>query len=389
MIDIHPTNPSMNSIGKSFPTVVINGLMYTIMKSSDVIETKSKTGVKSWRGYVVRSPMGEYSLTSSWFNENAKTGKRSVEQFATPYPVTQKNVGRANQTDVITQAYLEFESMVKKELDKRNSVRPLPMLAEKFSERAKYIQYPAAVQPKFDGMRMLYNGETGWSRGNKELIKEVIEHLHFDTQELIIDGELILPDNPTVNVTSSATKKFQKGVSDQLVYRVYDIVSDDLYLQRYEKLERLVASCNNPHIILAETHIVSSSVEVDHWHMDFCNRGFEGTIIRNLTGKYEIAQRSNDLQKSKDFETAEFRIIDIIEAGGGSSEGVGKFICEAKNGNQFESTATGPLEIRKEYLTNKNNYIGKYAVVKFRELSGATQVPFHSNVLDVREKGDF
>lgn len=395
MIDIHPTNPSMNSIGEGFPTVVINGLMYTIMKSSDAIETKSKTGVKSWKGYVVRSPMGEYSLTSSWFNENTKTGKKSVEQFATPYPVSQKNVGRANQTDVITQASLEFESMVKKELDKRNSVRPLPMLAQKFSERAKYIQYPAAVQPKLNGMRMLFDGETGWSRGGKDIIPECIAHLTPNVAEVIgkaiLDGELILPDNVLLQETMKATKKYRAGVSDKLIYCVYDVIDVSgtvSFDDRTEIVKSFVERINNPQIIFVETRIVNNAEEVKLAHKDFTTQRYEGTMIRNLASVYDVNQRSNGLQKFKDFIDDEFKIIDVID-GDGSFKGCAIFVCETHNGKvQFNCTPEGSTSARKALFESRETLIGKYLNIRFQELS-EDLVPLFPVGVVVREKGDF
>jgi len=394
MIDVHPTNPSMNSIGEAFPTVVINGLMYTIMKSSDVIETKSKTGVKSWRGYVVRSPMGEYSLTSSWFNENAKTGKKSVEQFATPYPVTEKNVGRANQTDVLTQAFLEFESMVKKELDKRNSVRPLPMLAQKFSERAKYIQFPAAVQPKLNGMRMLFDGETGWSRGGKDIIPECIAHLTQNVQDVvggaILDGELILPGNVLLQETMKAAKKYRAGVSDKLLYCVYDIIDASGVVPfdfRSETLKQFVGMINNPQIVFVETRIVNSIDEVKAAHKEFTAQGYEGTMIRNLASTYDINQRSNGLQKYKDFVDDEFTIVDVID-GDGSFKGCAIFVCETHNGqHQFNCTPEGTTKARKALFESRESLIGKKLTIRYQELS-EDLVPLFPVGVTVREDGE-
>ena len=45
-----------------------------------------------------------------------------------------------------------------------------------------------------------------------------------------------------------------------------------------------------------------------------------------------INKRSNDIQKHKDFIDGEFEIVDVIPAGGGSSEDVGKFVCVTEAG---------------------------------------------------------
>ena len=392
MLNLHPTNPTMDANGNRYQTVVIDGLMFTILKSSEPIEAKSKTGAKTWVGHIVRSPIGDYYLTSSWYNVNTKTGKQSVTQWATPYKVEPKNVGRSNETTADVQAVLEFDSMVKKELDKRASERPLPMLAQSYSKRKSKIVFPAYVQPKYDGMRMLYDGKVAWSRGSKEILSDVIQHLHFDTHGHIIDGELILPHNPKVNEVMKAAKKYRRGISDQLVYRVYDIVDTSGNLSfddRLNLLSDLVNRCRNKNIILSDTQRVDNEDEINIWHSYFTEQGFEGTMIRNIAGKYSVNARSDDLQKHKDFIDAEFEIVDVIPSGGGTAAEVGKFVCKTVSGELFESTATGTYEERREYLVNKSNYIGKFAKVKYRELSGANSVPFHSNVLEIREEGDF
>jgi ATP-dependent DNA ligase len=124
--------------------------------------------------------------------------------------------------------------------------------------------------------------------------------------------------------------------------------------------------------------------DVHTGHEYFVSKGYEGTIIRNWDGRYTINKRSNDLQKYKDFVDGEFKIVNVIPSGGGSAAKVGKFVCVTDDGEEFESTAMGTVKEREEFLTNKAKYIGKYAKVKYREMSGKNNVPFHSNVLEIR-----
>jgi DNA ligase-1 len=367
--------------------IVIDSRVFEIVHSSDVIDAPSKTGTKFWQGHVVKDGAGVfYTTTASWKTTNSGLSKIV---WAIPYKGEPKNVGRANETTNMDQAFLEFESMVKKEIDKRQSTKPLPMLAQPYGDRKKYIKFPCAIQPKYDGMRMLYDGTTAWSRGNKEIIPEVVQHLHFDTKGHIIDGELILPDNPKVNEVMKAAKKYRPGVSDKLIYRVYDIVDETMTFQeRFFRLTEIVNGLQtngNANIVLSNTVTVGGEELIEYWHSEFVKEGYEGSIIRNLDGRYTINKRSNDLQKHKDFVDGEYEIVDIVPAGGGSSSEVGKFVCRTENGDLFESTATGTEAERREYLSNKLSYIGKFAKVKYRELSGATNVPFHSNVLEIRE----
>lgn len=374
----------------------INGSVYTIEQSSAIIEAPSSNGGKKyWQGHVLSRHMLKMSEPSGTAYFTASSAWRSTQDglskvvWSEPYYAESTNVGRVNERSNKEQAYFEFDSMVQKQKDKRNAEKPLPMLAHPFNKREKDIKYPCAVQPKFDGMRVLYDGQEAWSRGNKPIIPEVFAHLHFNTKGYIVDGELILPENVKVNKTMEAAKKFRKGLSDTLLYRVYDIVEPDMkFDDRFKLLKDIVENANAnglTNVILAETRVCRDKEEVLKWHEHFTTRGYEGTIIRNLNGLYAVNKRSADLQKHKDFVDAEFLIVDVVPAGGGSSAEVGKFVCVTENGDEFESTATGDENTRREYLTNKQKYIGKYAVVKFREYSGANNVPFHSNVLEIRE----
>lgn len=376
--------------------VEIDGTEYDILKSTDVISNEGRLGTKHWQGHVLRGKDGRFhTATSSW--RDLQGGGTSKVVWSKPYYATPTNVGRANEKNNEEQAYFDLQSMLNKQTDKRLAERPLPMLAQTYHDplnpkkgRKKHIKFPALCQPKYDGMRVLYNGEAAWSRGNKEVIPEVFAHLEFDTQGETIDGELVLPDNPKVNETMKAAKKYRPGVSDKLVYRVYDIVDPTTpFGDRFERLRKIVEMAGNVQVILAHTEVVHSEADIMRFHENVTAQGFEGTIIRNMDAVYEIDKRSNNLQKYKDFVDAEFEIVDIVEAGGGSSEGVGKFICRTEDGDLFESTATGTLEERREFLTNKQNYIGRFAKVKYREMSGKNNVPFHSNVLEIRDRGDF
>lgn len=365
-------------------SIEINGKIYSLVQSSDVIEADGRTGKKYWQGHVVKDDTETfYTCTSSW--KATKNGISKV-MWSTPYFADPKNIGKANETSNESQAFFEFHSMVKKEKDKRESEKPLPMLAQSYEDRKHKIIFPCAVQPKYDGMRMISDGKIGWSRGNKETIPEVVQHIFpLDINDLLLDGELVLPWFPKVNVTMSAAKKYKPGFSDKLVYFVYDIIDETTPFNiRLNVLTDLVNRISHPNLLLAETHICYNEDEIMKHHENFVSRGYEGTMVRNLLGMYEINKRSNDLQKYKDFIDGEFEIVDIVPAGGGSSENVGKFVCRTEKGDIFESTATGSEEERREFLNNKDNYIGKFAKVKYRELT-EFGVPFHSNVLEIRD----
>ena len=99
----------------------------------------------------------------------------------------------------------------------------------------------------------------------------------------------------------------------------------------------------------------------------FVSQGHEGIMIRDSMSTYEIGKRSNYLLKYKAFQTEEYPIVDVKE-GTGREKGTAIWIC--KTGEQhFSVKPEGTLEKRREYLTEKEKYIGKQLTVRFQNLT--------------------
>lgn len=367
-----------------------------IIHSSPILASKTRVGKdKYWQAHVVTDGKAWYTQTSYW--QVNKAGEKSVTQWSDPYEATPKNVGKANETSAEEQARSEFDSMVTKQRDKgytepgtKTTIRPLPMLAQKFSERGTKMQWPVFVQPKYNGQRMLFDGKDGWSRGGKDIIPECIAHIAdaFPPLNDIIDGELILPGNVLLQETMKATKKYVPGVSEKLVYRVYDVVLPDMpFSQRFEVLKAYVANRNTYDIEIAPTYLAHDAAEVMAYHKQFIAEGYEGTMVRDDSEGYTIGQRSNQLQKYKDFVDAEFRIVDVIE-GAGRFTGAAIFVCDSGFGNTFNCTPEGSMDHRRELFANRDKHIGKFLTVRYQEFS-KDKVPLFPVGVDIRDKGDF
>lgn len=356
-------------------------------------QATARTGdPKFWKMQILQDGNRVFHRTVSW--RQTVTGKLSKELLSEPYEVDAKNVGRANETSPKEQAFLEVDSVVKKQQDKgyraageKVATRPLPMLAQKFSERGHKIQWPAYTQPKYNGMRMLMQGTTAWSRGGKDMIPDVIRHLQFDTQGHIIDGELMLPNNQLLQETMKAAKKYRPGMSDKLLYIVYDIVdSTKTFSERYALLKQLVK--NTPsQIRLSPVTMVEDIGDVSSCHRRNVADGFEGTMIRDDSEGYAIGQRANQLQKLKDFQDAEFKIVGVNE-GGGSFVGCAIFKCVTPDGVEFDCTPEGTMVHRAALYTKRNQWIGQWLTVRFQELS-RDGVPLFPVGVEVRDSKEF
>ena len=363
------------------------------VKSSEWLISENKNGgEKFWRLHVVRDG-DEYYTQTEWY-QISKTGRETKRQFSDPYFAAPTNVGRANERNSREQADFEFDAIIKKQRDKgfrakgeRKNVRPMPMLAHKFADHKGKMDFPVYVQPKLNGMRMLFDGENGWSRGNKEVIPEVIEHLKFDTMGYVLDGELMLPDNVLLQESMKAIKKYRPDLSPKLLYHVYDIVEPDLpYGARKEILDSLLQNVPE-NVVRVKTVKVDDESQVMHLHNLFVHDGFEGTMVRDPGMNYEINKRSYSLLKLKDFIDAEYRIVGVID-GAGSDTGLAIFELETDSGERFNCRPEGSQENRAHLFENRRELVGKYLTVRYFELS-KDGIPIFPVGVSIREWGEF
>lgn len=361
-----------------------------VIKKSPVLRSVTRTGKPKFWQAMAFSEKGHFFIKKTWWQEGSKV------QESTPVEVFGKNIGRMNETDPSDQALLELVSRVKKQRDKGYSedgssdhIPTKPMLAHKYKDKKDKIVYPCFVQPKLDGFRMLKeaDGSEAWTRGGKAHTQECVKHLMWDTGRFMVDGELILPHMPPLQETSSAAKKFRPGVSDTLMYYIYDVVEPDLsFAERLVALQtlKLMAPKN---VVLVTTIKVKNEDELMAAHAKFVSEGYEGTIIRFGEEGYNIGHRSNSLIKLKDFFDSEYEVIGVSD-GKGSFKGKAIFECVAENGETFEATPEGSMEHRAKLYRTRKQHIGKWLTVRYPALS-KRGVPVHAVGVDFREDGEF
>jgi DNA ligase-1 len=363
-----------------------------IIKSSDLLMSENKNGGdKFWRLHILADGDNYYTQTE-WY-QISKTGRETKKQTSEPYFATPTNVGRANERNSEAQAYFEFDAIISKQRDKgfrvkgeRKDVHPMPMLAHKFTDHKGKVEFPVYVQPKLNGMRMLFDGENGWSRGNKEVIPEVIEHLKFDTGGYILDGELMLPNNQLLQESMKAIKKYRSDLSPQLIYHVYDIVDDTLSYEERAKIIWQLWVKFPPNVKVVAAIKAKDESEIMKWHTYYTKDGYEGTMIRNPKMTYEIGKRSYSLLKLKDFVDEEFKIVGFKQ-GNGSFEKSVIFVCEA-NGDTFTVVPEGSMEYKRELWNDRDKYLNEWLTVRYFEKS-KDGIPIFPVGVSIRFNGEF
>lgn len=377
--------------------------------STPVLISEASNGKATyWQGHIAHEGDKYFTYTSFW--QDLADGGTSKVQESVPTEMVAKNVGRANELSLKDQAYFEMNSLVKKKKDKGNyelgakkNEKARAMLALTHGKVAHRITFPCTEQPKFNGNRAMSDGNTMWSRMRIDFIPEVIAHLVGDadtvatpvprtgqiTMEMLLamddnvqsvvgklntlgytcDGELLMPHigkrETALQATNSAIKKFNPLTSPKLLYRIYDVVVDKPYPERYEICKQIVAASNNPQILLAPVRIVNDEEDIFTYHADNIANGWEGTILRLHEGGYKEGQRVVQLIKLKDFFEEEYQVIGVKENDRGKYKGTAKLVCVTDKGEEFSVLPMGTIAQKKHIFEHPETVLGTWWVVRF------------------------
>lgn len=274
-----------------------------------------------------------------------------------------------------------------------NKVRPgtIPifkcMLAQGYDpERIK--SWPVAVQPKLDGVRCVahwtYDSIKFFSRTGKELggcqfIEEDLKKLlgvgvnlnHPFFPPMIFDGELMSGEfNKTVGDVHREDfdgKSMVFYVFDMLTMEEFEGKGTTSYLQRNERLTTLlkdsrVQHVHRPIVLLAQDH-----KQVLEHYRKFREMGFEGAIVKLLTGDY-VPKRSYNWMKMKDVRTADV-IVKGMEKGTGKYENsLGALVVDF-HGREVR-VGSGLTDVDREtFWKNPDSIMGYLVEVEYHEVT--------------------
>jgi len=309
------------------------------------------------------------------------------------YRARPTNVGRSNKRTAAEQAAFEARAACEHKLARKYSLTQqgaqeqldyLPMLAKSFVEGN--LGFPAAIQPKLDGFRCLARWEDGQvlltSRQGKEFelphIAEALEPVLGRT-DVILDGELYIHGEPLQRIASLIRR--HQDETERIKYFPYDIVNGDEFQVRWDALEAVLSPLDDPAVEMCPTYLVESEDQAREWQGVFLSEGFEGAVLRSLTGIYRQGHRSGSLLKMKQFIDEEFLITGVKEG----KNKMAVLTCHAPGG-EFGVTF-GSHEERREQLRRPELFIGRKLTVRF---SGWTRdkKPFHPTGVVIREDWD-
>lgn len=339
-----------------------------------------------------------------------------------------KNLGRSNATTPEQQAQLEAAAQHEKKrkagyvadlataqaggTDDIIEGGVLPMLAKVYEDRADKVTFPVAVQPKLDGHRCIAVIEASgafepspsrlsyqvdvsvslWSRTRKAIksMPHIVAELRAVFAERLRTGEI--SDGTYVTdgelYSHSHRDRFEQLTSlirpdeprpghEVVEYHVYDIVSQQPFLERFRTLEHTFDTTK--HIRLVETHIAGNVDQLMSHYDYFRKAGYEGAMARQLHLPYEH-KHSDQLLKLKDFVDSEFKIVGVEEGRGKLRGHVGAFICEVPVGDTMTTCAVklaGDTSVLAQAWQQPDRWIGKMLTVKYqgRTATGSLRFP--------------
>ena len=283
---------------------------------------------------------------------------------------------RTNVKTGYEKALKRAQTMWNNEHTKCNQV--LPMLANKWDDRKKYISEPFYVQPKLDGVRLLVSKDGGISRTGKIIPGTEVLGKGLGPGQYV-DGEAYDPNLTFEDLTSTF-----KTDPLKLKFYVFDFFDlKKLGMTFEQRWEYVKDSIYNPHYEYVDTFSVKKHKDMEGYHKMFIQQGYEGTMIRDRFSVYEVGQRSNYLLKYKDFQTEEYEITGAKTGHGRDADAV-VWVCKTENGNQFTVRPEGTIVQREEHYKNYKKYIGKMLTVRFQNLTalGVPRFPVGVTIRD-------
>lgn len=393
--------------------LVLTVLIHVVIKMQTLVtkDTKDKLRfVKIWCDY------GEDKCVIHRITSQLN-GKETIQ----PEIVITK--GKAGRT-VLEQAKLEYDSRMKKYLDKGYKEIPesvtdieeikkivgsektgqggilKPMLAKPAdSVASKIFDKDYYASRKINGVRALIyfkDGEIHTASRGSITYDSVIPHIIKNPKLIeffnnhpnaVLDGE-IYRHGWTLNVISGKCRASES--EPELQFYWYDIV--DLTKSFSERLNTMFQWSNALGGLLFEPQRVFKDGElaiqfvpqdsVSGWfkmkklHDKFIQEGWEGLVIRRKDSYYKPGGRSSDMIKIKEYFDDTFKVVGY-ELGLRGSEDM-TFICLTKDGQKFKASPFGDRQTKEEYIQNfDEKYKNQYGDCKYFEISpyGIPQQP--------------
>ena len=253
-----------------------------------------------------------------------------------------------------------------------------------------------SAQPKLDGIRARITKEIDgvkiYSRNNKEY--RYLDNIRRESKMILdllppnvgIDGEIYSLDMSFEELTSVVrTVKTKHIKNDLLICYLFDVIILNVRLEdRIKMLHDSYLSIRNSgyefkHVFVLKDIIIHSHQEVISYHNSFVRAGYEGLMLRFLSGNnpskidlqnsYYRPGKNKALMKVKNFFDAEATVIDFKQGEGREKGAVIWVLRDNITGKVFDCRPRGSYSSRVYYFQHGNEYIGKIYTYRYFELT--------------------
>lgn len=351
------------------------------------------------------------------FYTNTGIVDMKITKSASTIIIKGKNIGKCNETNIITQSLIDARSKYLKKIDtgygltidktnKNINKIPYPMALHKFNDHKHKLKFPCYIQPKLDGVRLISyydsnNDEVVFkSRKLKDIsgfnyIKKELKKKLKANPNIILDGELYCHGLNLQDISGIVRNEEKSATTNILNFNIFDCF--DTANQKWELTDRILFinkildSINYTSIVFTEE--VDSIEQSDIIYKKYIQDGYEGLVYKNKTGIYKYSynkeHRSYDNLKRKQKFDAEFKIVGYCSGTKGKAVGSIVFIMGTTSGKTFHVTPNVPYKEQQEmYLKAIENfdciYKDKLATVVYDDLS-KDGVPLRAKWIALRD----
>lgn len=318
-----------------------------------------------------------------------------------------KNIGKANETTVLTQAIIQGRSDMLKKMNagyvedesgvNENSL-PFPMALNDYSKHKNKLKYPLMIQPKIDGLRaVIYKQDDKihiTSRRHHDINGfNNIRNKLYDSipNNVYLDGELYSHGFPLEKISGIVRNDDEKD-DDLLqfwVFDMFDVSKPELIFP--QRIDWIIDNIKeNKYIQIIDTVVVNNEDESNELYNNYLKEGYEGSVYKSIDRPYEYSfskeSRSSYYLKRKPFFDEEYKIINYDT----DKNGAILFILETEDGLKFKSVPMGNIEERIKLAKNinfKRDFYGKMATIRYDDKS-ANNVPVRARFVSIRNESD-
>lgn len=345
--------------------------------------------IQMWKADVLteKTKEGYVEILATYGFTNGKKSSKST------FIKAGKNIGKKNETTIESQAVLKLDQMYADKIktkamvfDMKDWVKPQrPSLAISYDKRKKYLQHVKywLADEKLDGNRA-YEFVDGSIQSKSGDVITPLSHIKAELDQLKaelgddvvdFDGEyylhgLDLQDITGIVNTENDSKRRTDVLLEYHIFGCFDPKRPDLSAEdRYEHLLKIFEGRTFKYLVLRKKIKLENDEAKIRVYVTECEKaGYEGAILLDPVEPYKHsknpADRNDSMIKVKNMVDEEFLILDIIE--NENEVGVPKFIIELPDGQTNEVVMKGKKDDAKQYLINRDKYLGQYLKVQYQ-----------------------